>query len=185
MKYVRTNVWPTGYYSEWFIGTPGTTYEFRVVGKDTSGNSAEASTTTTIATGCTVDAYEKNNDGQKTGASALVIGQPQEHNFCANDVDWAIFDGVAGKTYFIAAESLSGGATIKLELQDSSGTTLLPVSVSPGLGKPAAIVWKPTSSGKYYLMVTSVLPEVAGTDVRYSLTTIDDPTINYFPLVGR
>ena len=179
------SVWPAGYYSEWFIGTPGTTYEFRVVGKDTSGNSAEANTTTTISTTCTVDAYEKNGDGQKTGASALVIGQPQEHNFCANDVDWAVFDGVAGKTYFIIAESIGGGATIKLELQGSNGTTLLPISVSPGLGKPAAIVWKPTASGKYYLVLTSVLPEVAGTDVRYSLTTIDDPTVNYFPLIGR
>jgi hypothetical protein len=34
-------------------------------------------------------------------------------------------------------------------------------------------------------VLTSVLPEVAGTDVRYSLSAIDDPTINYFPIIGR
>jgi hypothetical protein len=162
---------------------PGTTYEFRVVGKDTSGNTAETGTSTVISGTCQADAYE-SADGQYTGSTPLVMGQPQEHNFCANDTDWATFNAEAGKAYFINAESISGGAAFKLELYDASGTTLVASTFSTGLGQSAGLFLKPAASGKYYLKVTPVVPELAGTDVRYRLS-MGDAIVYYFPLVGR
>jgi len=175
--------YPAGLYSEWFVGSQGATYEFRAVGTDSSGNIGTASTSTAISGVCAPDAFE-GADGQWNTAPLLPNGVVQEHNFCANDVDWAAIDAEAGKKHFTNAVSLGGGAAFTLEVYDASGANMIASAFSSGLGQSAALLWTPPVTGKYYLKVTPVVSGLAGSEVRYNLSD-GTPFVYYFPVVGR
>jgi hypothetical protein len=174
-------VYPAGLHSEWFVGNLGVKYEFRVIGSDTSGNVGTASTITTISSVCAPDAFE-GVDGQWNTAPLLPMGVSQEHNFCANDVDWVAIDAEAGKAHFTKAVPLAGGAAFKLEVYDPSGVTQLASTFSSGLGQSASLLWMPPTTGRFYLRVMPVVPELAGTAVRYALT---DGFVYYLPVIGK
>ncbi|HWR66307.1 MAG TPA: peptidoglycan DD-metalloendopeptidase family protein [Bellilinea sp.] len=177
-------IYPAGTYSEWFVGSLGVKYEFQAVGRDTGGNVGTASTSTTISSVCAPDAYE-GADGQWSTAPSLPIGVVQEHNFCANDVDWVAIDAEAGKKHFTNAVSKGGGAAVRLEVYDASGANLVASAFSSGLGQPAALLWTPPVTGKYYLKVTPVVAGLAGSAVQYNLSDTVPEFIYYFPVVGR
>lgn len=178
------SIYPAGEFSEWYVGTPGSTVEFQASAIDTSGNTSSASASTQISSSCAPDAYE-SGDNTQAGATPLVLGQAQQHNFCSGDVDWAAFNVEANKSYRILATSLGGGAAFRLEVFAADGTTLLTSGFSANLGESAFLLWKPAVSGKVFLKVSPVVPELSGTAVRYSLILDDPQYIYYFPFVGK
>jgi len=176
-------IYGAGQFTEWYVGTPGTAVEFQAVAKDAAGNSNTAGATTQISGTCLQDSYE-SKDNTSSGATSLGIGVAQEHNFCQNDEDWFTFNAEAGKGYYITLGSLGGGAAFNLDVLAADGTTRLANSFSSDLGQPTALVWKPAATGKVYVKVTPVVPELAGTAVRYSII-INTPIFYYFPFVGK
>src|SRR3990172_8311504 len=177
-------VYPAGQYSEWFVGNLGTTFEFQADGRDTAGNVGTAGTSTVISGTCAADAYE-GADGQWNTAPQLPVDVVQLHNFCANDVDWVFVDAEAGKKHLTNVVSLGGGAAFKLEVYDASGANMIGSTFSSGLGQSAILLWTPPVTGRYYLKVTPVVPELAGTAVQYNLSEDVPEFIYYFPVVGR
>lgn len=168
----------------WYPGQFGKTYEFQVSAKDGAGNQAAASVSTQIEASCKPD-YSETADNQVTGASLVTPGQPQEHNLCStDDVDWFAFDVQAGKTYALAATSLSGGAAFRLELYGAGGSGLVASGFSANFGQSAAVFFKAPSTGRYTLKVQPIVPGLAGTQVKYRLTG-SDTILYYFPIVGK
>ncbi len=183
---VLENDIPPSRTSAWHLGTFGHTFDYRLTGFDRNGNSASSQVRTKIETTCTPDPYELDpNEDLPIGAIFLPLLTYQEHNLCGlSDADWVRIIAPEAKTLVVRADSLSGGAAVRLKLFDSTGSQLLAEIESSGLGKGAALIYPLSTSGEYLLRVTPLDSRLAGTNVRYKLFAFIGLAY-YLPIISR
>ncbi len=172
-----------------FFGVMGHSYQFRMIAVDMAGNqeayptNAEASTT--IAA-CTPDAFDAAGDDTLAGAQVFTLGSTQEHNQCETaDTDWIYFDITrAAQKVMIVVQPISGNAAANLTLYAPDRSTQLAQSAPPALGQTSAIVFTAADTGTYYLEISPLVNELAGTDVKYRLW-IGEPLVMWLPVIHR
>ncbi|NJN66946.1 MAG: hypothetical protein HC884_09620 [Chloroflexaceae bacterium] len=100
-----------------------------------------------------------------------VDGTPQQHTFDpADDVDWMMFDAIAGTTYQIEASVPPGSpADVRVELYEQCAGTLSDEQnhvFAPGV----RLEFEAPRSGPLFLKVTNEAPASAGPQMRYAVT---------------
>ncbi|HLF90441.1 MAG TPA: hypothetical protein VI451_15945, partial [Anaerolineales bacterium] len=140
-------------------------------------NGVTNQTTTFIEPCDEPDAWEEDN----TFTTSQVFTGTQTHNFCdAGDEDWVQLFLEANATYFITTTPLDPSAAVVVELYGEDGTTLLsqvfpqdpnglPTSGTDTFGLPTLLIFRPTTSGTYFLRLTHPVSSVAGSAVQYEL----------------
>jgi hypothetical protein len=167
------------YYDDYSISAARTDYFIKPSGR-TSG-SFYVTVADTKVTGLNFEAkvlssdlYEPDNSfGQATSIpSDGTVQQHTLHN--TSDIDYAKFDAVSGKSYYLSLllGDVIGSPT--LTLIGTDGTTVL-----QNASYPPSMVWKAPLSGTYYI-------RVSGTNGYYglllSLAPFLNPAINFSPL---
>jgi len=101
---------------------------------------------------------------------AVEIGTPYRDDFDqANDNDWYEFTAQAGVTYTLETYNLGEQADTVLALYDADCTTLLAENDDREIGDPSSlIVWTPSASGTYHILVRSYDWTVYGEDTGYT-----------------
>lgn len=117
--------------STWFVGTLGTTYEFRLMAFDNNGQAEAwpagdaAEQSITFPATCTPDAGESDNTAQT--AKPLLVNTVLNRNVCpGGDVDWYRLD-TSGWSYYLLSTTPAGvtGATVNLSVYAANGIALL------------------------------------------------------------
>lgn len=159
----------------WMLGTPGTSYGFRLRGVDSAGNQEaftdSAETLTRIMVDCTPDAYENNgSDNTWTGAARLEINQSQQHNFCtAQDVDWLSFEATAGQKYTIKVNPVDAGASAAVQIIAPDRYTVLMETSAEEMNQAITMEWTAPEDGQYYLMVRPFDERLTGSATQYAV----------------
>ena len=183
-----TNPWtdfeqtyPASARQAWFVGKLGHSYAFRLHAVDKSGIAepypSESQATAKIESSCNADKYDKNGkDNQPQGYTMLTLLQPQEHNFCPeNDQDWVAVSLVKGKKYRITANPQSGGASVNFKIFEGDGATTGGTNpagaeaLAHGRELPTVLNWTADKTAMYLLRFAPSHPDLAGTDVRYTI----------------
>lgn len=120
-----------------------------------------------LAAACAPDAFEEDDTiGQ---AKALALNAVQMHNICpAGDQDWAKIELTAGQIYVIRTANLGFAADTVLELWDGQGNRIA-VNDDYDYVRASRIVFEPSVSGGYYVMVRHHEPTAAGPNTNYDL----------------
>ncbi len=165
----------------------GQSAAFRLRAVDAVGNVEpwDAGVSTQIEAACAPDEYEDGDDAS-AGATSLLTDQPQAHSLCGMaDTDWVLLKDVpGGENILILANSVSGGAAVRLELYAADELPLGVISTSPRLAQGAALLWIPPQTGDYLLKVQPLDPALAGSAVIYRLT-FGPASWLALPIVGR
>ncbi len=181
-----------------YMGTPGTLYGFRLRAFDKAGN-VEAypglAELTTLVPAANVlcsapDVYE--NDNTPANAQPLTIGNaPQVHNFCnpleadfGNDQDWINVTVSAGVDYMLYARPLHEDTALKLTLYAADGTTIVYDPPAGAYNQGIAYLWRPVTSGTYYLRLAHSDGRVIGSAVQYKVEVFE-PYTTYLPVIFR
>ncbi len=165
-----------------FVADLNSTYSFKVRAYDRSGNVSAYSERSVSIGGCTADGYE-NGDDTAAGAVALGMNTPQEHNLCArDDSDWLAPVNVPGRA-LLMVKSVSGGAGFIAELYEGDGTTLLQ-TVRSNFGVGTALTWVPQAGHSYRVRIRPLVPNLAGTECRYSVS-LGVGQVMFLPVIGK
>ena len=164
--------YPGSQRSAWFVGNAGTTFAFRMRLWDTTGlfeywplNDA-AEITATFPASCTPDSAEPDDSAAE--AKTLQVGVLTPRNLCASaDPDWFKFEVTDPGTYLLQANSVSGGAAVKIKVYDQSLATILAQTSAPGVGEDAALAFRVPNAGIVYIRVDPLLGNLMGTDAMY------------------
>ncbi len=103
---------------------------------------------------CAVDPYEPDDTWQT--AKLIIPGQVQKHTLePPSDLDWVMFDAVAGGVYTLRTDNLLGATDTYLTLYDTDGTTLLALNddIVTGADPRSQIIWRAPATGRYYARV--------------------------------
>ena len=174
------------YHSQWVLGLPTYSYQYRLRAVDRSGNTelypdvAEASTTIPAATTlCSApDAYDSGkNDNTPTLANPIdVAGTLQTHNFCnplaadrQNDQDWVSFPVRPGVIYRIQAMPTAVQTAVSLSLVAQDGITSLAASAPDSYGIGTSLVWTSDRDATIYLRMAHIDGRVIGNVVAYTI----------------
>ncbi len=167
----------------WIIGSPGSSYSYRMRGVDFSGNteyypqSAEATTAIPDANVLcySVDSFDSSgdNDNSPDHASLIVAnGAGQVHNFCnplapnlQNDEEWARLSVTTGQHIVIKSLATSSPAATQLSLYAEDGRTLLVQAAPTQFGSNSILVWTSDRDGDVYIRLQHVDGRVIGSDV--------------------
>jgi Zn-dependent metalloprotease len=116
------------------------------------------------------DSFEPDN--QQIQAKTIVPGgQAQRHNFhSAGDVDWVIFNAVAGNSYVVETFDLGAASDTVLSLY--SGSNLI-VSNDDADGRASRVTVNVTGSGFFLVAIRQYDSRVAGANTDYSLRVFD------------
>ena len=179
--------------SVWFSGTAGHGYNIRLRAVDRAGNTEPwievAGATTSLSASCTPDPSEIA--GQNASNAHLLVRNDfsPSYNLCSsaspgsNDSDWFAVDAQAGEELLVMAIPNGGGTAFTLNLYGVSGNQSI-AQKSADYEKLAVARWIIPESGRYYLEVKPLYPEMAGTDMRYQVW-IGPGKWYYMPFVGR
>jgi hypothetical protein len=98
------------------------------------------------------DAYEQD-DNRILARTGGVLSIVTHHTiYPAGDLDWTLFNGVAGGSYTFETRNLPCRSDTRLRLLDSDGTTLLASNDDQSPGDPSSrIQYTPTRDGTLYL----------------------------------
>jgi hypothetical protein len=163
------------------VGKLGHNYNFRMHAVAKSGVAepypSESQTSAKIESECAVDKYDKNaKDNVPQGYTMLTLLTPQEHNFCpTNDVDWVAVSLVKDKKYRITANPQSGGASVNFKIFEGDGITTGGTNtagseaLAHGRELPTILNWTADKTAMYLIRFTPSHPDLAGTDVRYTI----------------
>lgn len=165
----------------WFVGAFGQSYAFRLRTVDLAGNaSTSASTSTVIEAACVPDDFE---DGDDLPAGARPLdANGLTANLCGlEDDDYYQVSGEPGQTLLALAQSVGGGAAVRLELWQSG--QMLAESSAAGPGGAASLRWQAQNSEPYLLRV-SPLAGVAGSSAVYRVLAFV-PRDAYLPLIRK
>ena len=175
---------PSNQNSLWYLSEFNQTVSFRVRGVDAAGNVEPFRTvTTTVEADCIPDDHEDGDD-EISGAVLLEPYQRQSHNLCQlNDTDWIQFIGKTGDDLLIGVTQLTGGAAIQLDLYDSE-LNVLASTAARDFNQPAILHWMAPGDAIYYLKLTPIHPNLAGTEAGYSIWYGPALTF-YLPVVFR
>lgn len=133
---------------------------------------------------CAHDAYE--NDDWPARATPAVLGAPQAHNHCDDEVDWLSFAANAGTTYIIETSRVGRNAASAVWLYDRDAKTQLTYSqaatASTGDDHTVRIVWQAPASGTYYVKIgnTSLSPPDwihYGQNTEYTVTVAEQAVL--------
>jgi hypothetical protein len=164
----------------WFTGMPGASYNFRLRAVDRAGNVenwpdvAEASTALSAA--CTPDTNESSGQSQSNAIPLKRGDNSFLFNFCAstqagagaNDADWIALDAQAGETLVLRILSDGGGSAFSISLYGSAYPE--PVNwKSSDYEVDLNAKWMVPASGRYYLEIKPLRPEMFGTDMKYDV----------------
>jgi len=101
------------------------------------------------------DPYEPNN--QPSEATPMNVGETIEGILYAssgNDADFYTFTVVAGESYYLNTEKLSGSADLTLTVYDSNGNVVASNDSNQSFTDDALVVFTAQNSGSVYVMVT-------------------------------
>lgn len=120
-----------------------------------------------LAAACIPDAQEE--DDTRGQAKPLALNTAQTHNICpAGDQDWVEIALTAGEIYVIRTANLGFAADTVLELFDGQGNRIA-INDDYDYVRASRIVFEPSVSGKYYVMVRHHDPTAAGPATNYDL----------------
>lgn len=176
----------------WFVGHPGSSYNFRMRGVDTAGNIESfpdlPQASTTLAVTCTPDANETKGTSQTT-AIPLITGQSSPtFNLCkstasgAGDTDWVTFNAKANEPTMLAVLSRGGGAAFIANIYQ--GGNKIATFQSAGYGFSIVKTWIPPATGAYTMQIQPLTVDMFGTDMSYTVWT-GPAHINYMPVIGH
>lgn len=160
--------------SVWFLGTPGSSYRFRLRAVDRASN-VEAypetpETATLVAATCTPDPFEKQS---QTINNALVLSWDRlspVYNLCkangAGDTDWLALDIRPGQDVLVILAPYSGGAAFSVTLYQPDRK---PVGdwQSADFEQGFSIRLPSHPAGRYFLEIKSSPDSLSGTDAGY------------------
>ena len=173
----------------WFLGEFGKNYDFRLRALDSNGQ-PEAwpagelpETSAVLPAGCAPDSLEPDDSpGQ---ANLLASGGSLNGNLCpAANPDWFALPLVEGEHYLVDAQSLGGGAAVRLSLYAPDESTLLLSAESPDFGESARFHFYAPSSGTYLLKLEPLVDGLAGSAAQYQLN-LSSAAIMHLPLLFR
>lgn len=173
----------------WFLGEFGKSYDFRLRALDSNGQ-PEAwpacdlpETSAVLPSGCAPDSLEPDDSpGQ---ANLLASGGSLNGNFCpAANPDWFALPLVEGEHYLVDAQSLGGGAAVRLSLYAPDANTLLFRAESPDFGESVRFHFYSPSSGTYLLKLEPLTDKLAGSAAQYQLN-LSSAAIMHLPLLFR
>lgn len=177
--------------SAWFVGTPGSSYRFRMQAVDKAGNieafPAAYEAATTLASSCTPDIQETGVTSHHT--FVLARGTSPVFNICksqqngSDDVDWIEFQAQAGEELTIKLKPQGGGTSLTASLY-SAQSQLLGNWKAAQFEAPISIKFTPQSTGTYYLEIKPTQPELFGTDMKYLIWSGIEELI-YLPFIHR
>lgn len=167
----------------WFTGAPGKNFGFRLRAVDANNqpeawvanNAAEISHT--FPANCQPDAAEPDN----TIAQARLVthGRQYLRNICVNgDVDWYRANVGKYSVLRIRANSIKGGAAVKVSVFNASGSYLLASKKAVGHGSHVLFELPVAGRTSVLIKVESAIPNLSGTDVQYGLTVAGYYSVN-------
>jgi hypothetical protein len=71
----------------------------------------------------------------------------------AGDVDWVVFDVIAGQTYWLNTSNLGALADTTITVYDVDGLTMLTTNDAEADSLAAAVSWTATNTGPAYARV--------------------------------
>ncbi len=103
---------------------------------------------------CSQDPYESDD----TPGTAILItpGSVQKHTLePPTDLDWTMFNAIAGGIYTLQTDNLLGATDTYLTLYDTDGSTQLAYSddIVTGVDRRSRIIWRAPIAGRYYARV--------------------------------
>ncbi len=175
--------------SAWFVGQPGTTYGFRLRAFDSNGQAEAwpagdvAETTITLPSTCNTDLSEP--DDISTQAKSLAIEEEAQRNLCgAADPDWFLINITNPNYYRVSANSVSGGAAVKITVYKDDGITILASGMAPDISQAANLVFKVDVADNYYVKIEPLVANLTGTNAIYEIS-VSQVNINFLPLISR
>jgi len=141
---------------------------------DSSGAVAESSETNNLdplgVEVCVASADSFEEDDTAATARALVLDEPQVHNFDGpGDGDWLRFTAQAGKAYVIETSNLGPATDTYLYLYGADGTTLLASNDDDGSTLASRIEWTAPADGTFYVLIKHWNPNVGGCGAGYTV----------------
>lgn len=103
---------------------------------------------------CAVDPYEPN-DSPAT-ATLILPNTVQKHTLePPADLDWVMFDAIAGGIYTLRTDNLLGNTDTYLTLYDTDGATLLAYNddIVTGTDPRSQIIWQAPATERYYARI--------------------------------
>ncbi len=103
---------------------------------------------------CAVDPYEPDNT--PSTATLMLPNSTGKHTLePPADLDWVMFDAVAGGIYTLRTDNLLGATDTYLTLYDTDGTTLLAFNddIVTGADPRSQIIWQAPATGRYFARV--------------------------------
>ncbi len=184
----------------WIIGSPGTTYSYRMRGVDRSGNTENYPSTAEVSTSIpsantlcnSLDTYDTGrNDNSPANANEIFLdGAGQFHNFCnplipgyQNDEDWVRLVPIPGHHYLFLMMASSAPSATEISLFAQDGTTLLTHSTGT-FGKNSSLNWTAGSDQPVYLRLRHVDGRVIGSQVGGTFY-VKTGNLAFLPLVNR
>ncbi len=132
---------------------------------------------------CQPDEFEEDDDPPH--ARELVLGEWTQANLCgAGDADWYQFFLDQPMDLLIGAASRSGGAAVRITILAEDGSTVLSSSESAGIALGAAVRFRPSAAGSYYVKIEPLTPDLIGTQAVYGIV-VAEAKVTYMPVVRR
>jgi hypothetical protein len=186
----------------WIIGSPGSSYSYRMRGIDVSGNTeyypqnAEATTSIPEANVLcfSLDSFDSSGDDDNSPEHSNLIfanGAGQVHNFCnplapnfQNDEEWARITVTTGQHILIKSIPTSAPAATQLSLVADDGLTILAQATPARFGDTSVLVWTSDRDGDVYIRLQHVDGRVIGSDVGGTLL-VKTGSWTFLPAVHR
>lgn len=181
--------YPGSQRSAWFVGNPGTAYAFRMRLWDTTGLSEywplndAAEISVTYPASCTPDSAEPDDSAAE--AKTLQVGVLTPRNLCASaDPDWFKLVVTQPGTYLLQANSVSGGAAVKIKVYDQSLGTILAQTSASWIGGNAVLAFRALNAGVVYIRMDPLLSNLMGTDAVYRVL-LQEATDTFLPIISK
>lgn len=120
-------------------------------------------------TACTLDAYE--DDDFREYANIPTFGEVQQHNFCDDEKDWLMFNGLQGSSYVVQTVSLGGDANFSV--YDPDGNHLGGGGQGSCCSSSGTFEFVAPSTGTYYVQAYSSWNN-GGAGSAYTVAVYDD-----------
>ena len=167
-----------------FWATPDKLYEFRIRAVSKDGE-AEAFTgkpeaSTFVLPDCADDAFEGEGTGDDKRASAPVVkyGDVQTHNWCQlGDVDWVVFEAVAGDPVTLRVDPIGAAAGANLKLFSAGSDEMLAETKAENSDSVTTLSWTAPADGTYALKIAPVEDKITGEDATYEFSIQKRSTI--------
>ncbi len=181
--------YPGSQRSAWFVGQPGTTYGYRLRAIDSIGQLEAwpagdvAETTISLPSTCNADLSEPDDNSAQ--AKSLALGDAVQRNLCgAGDPDWFLLNIINPGYYRVSANSVSGGAAVKITVYKDDGVTLLASGMAPDIAQAANLVFKVDVADSYYVKIEPMVANLTGTNAVYEIS-VSQVSVNFLPLMSR